>query len=354
MKKSKKSKSKKRRILLISGIFFLIILLISFYKFKQYYNSINKANVSLTKEFEYIYIPTGAKYEDVLEILMSKNMIIDIPSFEWTVEKKNYKNHIYSGRYKISNNISNNDLINLLRSGEQTPVKLIFNNIRTIEQFAGKISEQIEVDSSEIINFLNKKENISKYGFNKATIISMFIPNTYEIYWNISIDKFFDRMAKEYKKFWNSGRRRKAQKLNLSQSEVSTLASIVEEETIKNDEKPRIAGVYINRLKKGMRLQADPTIKFALKDFSLKRILKKHLKIDSEYNTYLNRGLPPGPINIPSISSIDAVLNYENHKYLYFCAKEDFSGYHNFAKSLRQHNANARKYQKSLSKNRIY
>jgi len=231
---------------------------------------------------------------------------------------------------------------------------LIFNNIRTLEQFSGRISEQIEADSIEIIKFLSKKENISKYGFNNATIVSLFIPNTYEIYWNISVANFVERMAKEYKKFWNYYRKQKAKNMSLSQSEVSTLASIVEEETIKNDEKSRVAGVYVNRLKKRMRLQADPTIKFALKDFSIKRILKRHLKVESDYNTYTNSGLPPGPINIPSISSIDAVLNYEKHTYYYFCAKEDFSGYHNFAKTLRQHNSNARKYQKELGKKRIY
>ena len=202
MKKSEKNKRQNYRNWIIS--FIIIILIgIAYFWVQKYYDSINMPNVSINKKFEYLYIKTASNYEDVLQTLKSKNIIIDIESFEWMVEKKNYKSHIYPGRYKIANNISNDELINILRSGVQEPIKLIFNNIRTLEQFSGRISEQIEADSIEIIKFLSKKENISKYGFNNATIVSLFIPNTYKIYWNISVANFVERMAKEYKKFWN-------------------------------------------------------------------------------------------------------------------------------------------------------
>jgi UPF0755 protein len=201
---------------------------------------------------------------------------------------------------------------------------------------------------------LSSYDFASKYGFNEQTIMTMFIPNTYEFYWNTSADEFFERMADEYKKFWTDERKQKAKNIGLSQSEVSILASIVELETQKKDERPTVAGVYINRLKKKMLLQADPTVVFALGDFTINRVLKIHLETDSPYNTYKYSGLPPGPIYLPSISSIDAVLNFENHDYIYFCAKEDFSGYHNFAKTLAQHNENARKFQQALNKRKIW
>ena len=208
----------------------------------------------------------------------------------------------------------------------------------------------IEADSADIAALLKDEETAKKYGFNKQTFCSMFIPNTYEFWWNTSAEEFVQRMADEYKKFWNDDRKAKANELGLSQSQVSTLASIVESETQKNDEKARIAGVYINRLKKDWLLQADPTVVFAAGDFTIKRILNKHLEINSPYNTYKYKGLPPGPICIPSTTSIDAVLNYEHHNYMYFCAKEDFSGYHNFATTNAQHEANARRYHDALRK----
>ena len=312
------------------------------------------ANVRLKKKFHHIFIPTGSTYEDVLAILENENILINPQTFSWCAKRKNYLKHVYPGRYKIKNRMSNNQLITMLRAGLQDPVKLTFNNIRYLNQLAERISLQIEADSASIMNLLYEKEFIAKYGFDTNSVKGMFIPNTYEFWWNTDAKGFFIKMNKEYEKFWNNERVRKSQEIDLTRNEVSTLASIVEEETRKEDEKQRITGVYMNRLQKGIRLQADPTIKYAMGNFNVKRILKNHLDIESPYNTYKYAGLPPGPIRIPSISSIDAVLNYEKHDYMYFCAKDDFSGYHVFAKTLSQHNNNARLYQRALSRRRIY
>jgi len=302
----------------------------------------------------YLKIPTGADFELLIEVISSDKLLINTNSFIQLAKKKNLPNHIYPGRYEIRKKMNNNQLINLLRSGNQKPLNLIFNNIRTKQRLAQVISRQIEADSSEIINLLDSIEFMNNYGFSSETIISMFIPNTYEFFWNTSANDFFERMYNEYNRFWDEKKKQKADEIGLSILEVSILASIVDEETIINEEMPKIAGVYINRLKKNYKLGADPTIKFALGDFSRKRILIRDLEIDSPYNTYKYFGLPPGPISIPSIAAINAVLNYEKHKYLYFCAKEDFSGNHNFAKTLIEHNKNAKLYQDALNKNRVY
>jgi len=336
-------------IILFGGIIF------AGFKAFQLYNGIKEPNVNLeSNQPAYIYIPTGSDYKDVINILYSNNLIINRASFEWVAEKKTYTTNIKPGKYKITNGMSNNSLINLLRSGKQESVRLVFNKIRTKELFASVISRQIEMDSISLVNKLNDIEYLKKYSKNLETAMSLFIPNTYEFYWNTDVDGFMERMLNEYERFWNKSRKKKAANLNMTCEEIITLASIVEEETIKNDEKRRLAGVYINRLNKRMRLQADPTVKFAIGDFNFKRVLNKHLEFDSPYNTYRHAGLPPGPICIPSIASIDAVLDSENHKYYYFCAKDDFSGYHAFAKTLKQHNQNAAKYRSALNRNRIY
>ncbi len=349
-KKKKPSFFKKLIIIVVVGSTVFIGL-----KVYNLYKGIKQPNVNLnTDKPAYIYIPTGAGYKDVINILYTNNLIVNRSSFEWVAEKKNYANNVKPGKYKISPNLSNNALINLLRSGRQESVKLVFNKIRTKERFAGIIAKQIEVDSASLIKKLYDKKYLKKYNKSVETAMALFIPNTYEFYWNTGIEGFMERMFVEYERFWTNKRLKKAKNLNMLPDEVITLASIVEEETIKNDEKPLVAGVYINRIKKRMRLQADPTVRFAVGDFEIKRILNKHLGVDSPYNTYKYAGLPPGPICIPSISSIDAVLNYKKHSYLYFCAKDDFSGYHAFAKTLRQHNQNAEKYRKALNRNRIY
>jgi UPF0755 protein len=233
-------------------------------------------------------------------------------------------------------------------------VNVTFNNVRTLYDLAGKIGGQISADSAGIINFLSDSANYSDDSFTRENIISVVIPNTYKFFWNTDPEELYLRMLKENRKFWNDERKSKAEAIDLTPAGVSTLASIVDEEVSKSDEKPRIAGVYLNRLKRGIPLQADPTIKFALNDFSLTRILTRHLNIDSPYNTYINGGLPPGPIGCPTIGSIDAVLNAEKHDYLYFVAKADFSGYHQFSRTLSEHNRYAAMYQRELNKRKIY
>lgn len=340
--------AKKKKVFLIIFVVILLLAVVAFIFGKKYRDFIFAPNVTVKSEVAFIYITNGSDYEDLLEILTLSNYVDDMDSFRQVAEWKKYGSKILAGKYEIHDGMSNNELINLLRSGKQTPVKLSFISVRSLPILAGRVAIYIEADSTQIADLLMDPAIAQKYGFNKQTFPAMFIPNTYEFYWNTSAEKFLERMADEFNNFWNEDRMSKAAKLGMSQSEVSTCASIVESETQKNDEKARIAGVYINRINKGMLLQADPTVVFAVGDFSLQRVLKRHLKLDSPYNTYIYPGLPPGPICIPSVSSIDAVLNYENHSYYYFCAKEDFSGYHAFASSLSQHNANARRYHRAL------
>jgi len=306
------------------------------------------------KEHIYILIPTGSTYSDVLEIIENTQIIIDFNSFKWSASRMGYPYSVKPGRYMLKDGMSNRELITMLRAGLQTPVRVTFTGFRTPQQLAQRISRQIEADSAEIVNAFNSAEVASQYGFTKETFIAMLIPNTYEFFWNTGTKGFFDRMKREYEAFWSDERQRKANEIGLDRIKVSTLASIVEEETVRVDERPRVAGVFMNRLNKNMALQADPTIKFALGDFSIRRILTRHLQVESPYNTYKYRGLPPGPINSPSISSINAVLNYEKHQYLYFCAKPDYSGYHAFARTLAEHNRNARAYQQFLNRERIF
>ncbi|GAB4256479.1 MAG: endolytic transglycosylase MltG [Vicingaceae bacterium] len=336
----------------------LIVIIIGialFYGYKLY-QKIYAPSVETPQQSDYyFYIHTGDTFEDVINNLFQQHLIDNKEIFKWIAEKKNYPNNVHPGRYLLKNKMSNNELINLLRSGNQTPVKVTFHNVRTKEQLAGKITKNLEADSARFLTLLNDESFVKHYGFNTNTILTMFLPNTYEMYWNTNEEALFEKMAKEYKKFWTEERKQKPKNIGLSQSEVSILASIVEAEqrTIRA-ERPKIAGLYINRLKKGMLLQSDPTVIYAMGDFTINRVLTKHLTIDSPYNTYKYKGLPPGPILLPSINSIDAVLNYEHHNYIYMCAKEDFSGYHAFATNLREHAVNARKFQQALNKRRIY
>lgn len=341
---------KKKKILYFftgSGAFALIVIFLI-------YRYLFGASIITAKNNQVICIPTGSSYEQVLDTLESNLTIKNLKVFGWIAKKKNYPSLIKPGRFVIDNNLSYNGLINLLRSGRQTPVKITFNNVRTLNQLAGKIGKQIEADSSEIISFLSDESNYSSDGFNKENIISLFIPNTYEIYWNTDALKLYTRMLKEYSLFWNELRIAKAKEKNLNPVEVAILASIIDDEVVKPTEKPIIAGVYINRLKRGIPLQACPTIKFALNDFTITRVLKKYLFVDSPYNTYRHNGFPPGPIGCPTIEGIDAVLNAEKHDYLYFAAKADFSGYHNFSRTLSEHNHYAALYQKELDKRKIF
>tara|TARA_B100001142_G_scaffold330401_1_gene399354 strand:+ start:20903 stop:21907 length:1005 start_codon:yes stop_codon:yes gene_type:complete len=322
----------------------------------ELYSRVYQPNVILSENADekYIYIPTDADFLEVVKILSENGLLINTNSFEWLSKKKKYTTNIKAGRYKIDRSLNNNQLVNLLRSGKQTPVRVTFSNIRTKEQLAGNISSQIESDSLSILNFITDTFFQQKLALNDDNVSSIFIPNTYEFYWNTSAESFVNRMLKEYYKFWNAERKDKAKKINLNYYEVAALASIVEkEQSIRISERPEIAGLYLNRLKKGMKLESDPTLIFALRDFTIKRVLNKDKKIDSPFNTYKYKGLPPGPICIPSINSIDAVLNASSHKYIFMCAKEDFSGYHNFARTYSRHLINARKYQKALNKRKI-
>lgn len=320
-----------------------------------FYQAVYKVNVWTPEGKDVsIVIPTSSDFEDVKKILYEKGLIIHRNNFVWWAEKKNYPDLIKPGRFIIKNNMNNDQLIGLLRSGNQVPVKVTFNNVRDVYQLAGKVSGQIEADSTSLVKEMTNGTVLRNMGLNDSSKSSIYIPDTYEFYWNTSAQGFVSRMYEEYLKYWNAERRSKAEEMGMSIPEIITLASIVQKETNKNDEKELIAGVYINRLEKGWRLQADPTLIYAIGDFNIKRVLTVHLDYDSPYNTYKYGGLPPGPICIPSKSSIDAVLNYKNEGYLYFCAKDDLSGYHAFAKTNRQHNRNAKKYQAALDKMRIY
>ena len=329
----------------------LVVMVILVYKF---YGRIFETNVTLEGEQELFYIPTGSDFEFVIDGLEKQGIIDNRKSFRWVAIKKGYNKNVKPGRYKISNGFNNNELVNMLRSGNQDPVMVVFNNVRNLEQLAGKVSGYLEGDSARFADYLSGPDLVTRYGFEPATFTSMFIPNTYEFFWTTTPEEFTERMNLEYGKFWDGERDRKAKRLEMTRAEVVTLASIVDEETLYDDENSRVAGVYMNRIENRIPLQADPTLKFAMGDFTLKRILHEDKKIDSPYNTYKYRGLPPGPISIPSVSAIDGVLNYEKHKYLYFCAKADFSGFHAFARTLSQHNQNAREYQKALNSRKIY
>ena len=302
------------------------------------------------KQFEqgYLYIPTGSNLDDVVAIIKAQQILNNTESFKWVASKMNFKN-IKPGKYKITKGLSNIELVRLLRSGKQEPIKLTFQNIRLKTDFAGYIGKNFEIDSLAFLNMLDSIDLVRQYGFDEETIFCMFIPNTYELYWNTSKEKFFERMQKEYIKFWNTERLAQAKAIGLSPVQVSILASIVDQEALLNREMVRIAGVYMNRLNRGIKLEADPTVIFANGDFTVKRVLYKLLQKDSPYNTYKYIGLPPGPICMPSVAAIDAVLHFEKHNYIYFCAKEDFSGLHNFASNVTEHQMNARKFQQALN-----
>lgn len=302
---------------------------------------------------EYLYIPTGSTFSIVISELQKKDRNFNQTSFQRVAERMNYINRVRPGRYKLSNGMNNKEMISLLRSGKQAPVQVTFNNIRNIGELCGVVNSKIEADSVSLCLLLDDTLFLKKNKLNRENCLAIFIPNTYEFYWNTSAEQFFERMLMEYKRFWNAERISKANDIGFSPIEVSVLASIVEKESNKPDERPVIAGVYINRLNKGWKLEADPTLVFALGDLTIRRVLNVHKEIDSPYNTYMHEGLPPGPICLPSKTSIDAVLNYSRHQYMFFCAKDDFSGYHAFARDYATHLLNAKRFQKELSRRNI-
>lgn len=334
-------------IIIVVAIAFIITGLRGYQLFKYVFDENVKTPGS-------IIIPREAGFGQVLDSLKKHDILVDYKAFKWVAKRKKYTDSIKPGKYLFDSGTNTNQIVNMLRSGNQQPVVVTFNNIRNFNQLAAAVAKYIEPDSLTMLQKFNDTIVYSKHGFTKQTIASMFIPNTYEFYWTTTPDQFVDRMAAEYKRFWNDNRKEKAAAHNLTPVQVATLASIVQEETVKNEEKPVVAGLYLNRLRKGMLLQADPTVKFAVGDFSIRRVLHEHLLVESPYNTYKYAGLPPGPISFPEISSIEAVLNAGKHNFLYMCAKEDFSGYHNFATTLSGHNQNARKYQAALNQNKIW
>ena len=332
-------------MLLLLALFFVFII-VAVFVFLHNYSYITKPIIQTENgENVSLYIPTGADYQYVKNEIIAMNVLKSEKAFNWLAKKTNYDENVHPGRYVLVDGMTNQQLITMLRMGYQTPVKVVFNNMRTIEQLAGRISEQIEADSTSIVDAIYANDDVDA---------TTFIPNTYEFYWNTTAEDFVNKMLVEYKRFWNESRLEKAQNIKLSQKEVSILASIIDKETSKTSEMPRIAGVYMNRLNKRWPLQADPTLIFALGDYNIRRVLDVHKNIDSPYNTYKYTGLPPGPICIPSIAAIDAVLNAEKHNYYYFCAKDDLSGYHVFAKNINEHNRNAEKYRRALNKQKIY
>jgi len=338
---------KTKRYIMAVIAFTVLMISLSFYFYQGFFSP----NALIDKdEPAYVRISRDATFKQVTDSLLQNDILNDIITFSFVAKVTGYQDDIKPGLYKVEPKMNNHELVKLLSSGRQSPVRLTFNNIRTKEELAEKITRNLEIAPDDFHSLLTDTTYITKFDFEPETVMSMFIPNTYEVYWNVTPEGLFDRMHKEYEKFWNEDRLQRLAALNLNKKEVSTLASIVQAETQKADERPRVAGVYLNRLGTGMPLQADPTLVYAHQDFGLKRVLNVHKEIDSPYNTYKYAGLPPGPINLPDISAIDAVLTYEDHKYIYFCAKDDFSGYHAFAVSYDEHLRNARRYQQALNR----
>ncbi len=336
----------------IAVIIFLVLLMVGLFFGFRFYKTYFAPNVS--ESDKYLYVKTGGTLEEVLKEIESNKLLRDTRSFSDAAEKMDLALSLKPGRYKLTAGMNNRTLINKVKAGNQDPVNLKFQNIRRKEDFSGYLAKNLEPDSLSFIKLLDSANFVEKHGFTTENIYTMFIPNTYEMYWNTSALDFFDKMKKEYDKFWNAERLQKAEALKMNPIQVTILASIVDAEAIYNNEMPTIAGLYLNRLNKGILLQADPTVIFANGDFSVKRVTYDLLKRESKYNTYKYAGLPPGPIMMPSIKAIDAVLNKEDNNYIYMCAKEDFSGYHNFAVTKQEHEINAKKYRDALNQRKIF
>ena len=334
-----------KKYLVPAAIGVILVIALPFYFFFR--------SVSTLDETHYLYIDADDTQDSVINKIKPIALPTSMAGLQTLLRHAGYEDHIKTGRYAIKPGEGAITLFRHLRSGQQESLHLTIPEVRTMDRLAAVLGKRLMIDSATIASALYSQEVTTKLGYDTCTIAAMFIPNTYDIYWNISIDGLLERMQKEHDRFWNADRKAKAAQIQLTPNEVATLASIIDEETANNAEKPMIAGMYMNRLKENMPLQADPTIKFALKDFALKRIYNKLLKVDSPYNTYVHEGLPPGPIKIASIKGTDAVLNYVNHDFLYMCAKEDFSGTHNFAKTYPEHLKNAAKYTKALNEKGI-
>jgi UPF0755 protein len=330
-----------RKILIAATISAAIIAFFGY----GYYQKNYAANTPNELKDNYLYIRKNTNFEALVKQMTQAGLLNDIASFRTVAQAEGYdKNPVRAGRFEVQPNMGNKALVRLLKVGKQAPVKVSFNNKRLMEDIAGYLGKVMEADSMAFLTVFRDKTFINSLGYNDATLMTLFISNTYEVFWTTEPKDFLQRMQKEHDKFWTPDRIAKAKKNNLTPEQAYTVASIVEKETLANIEKARIAGVYLNRYRDGWKLEADPTVVYATKQFDLRRILKTHLAIDSPYNTYMYAGLPPGPIYLPSIKSIEAVLNPEQHKYMFFCAAPDNSGTHTFAETLAQHNANADKY----------
>ncbi len=338
-----------KKILWLVAILGLVICGFFVYKI---YMAIFSPNTNFNNDTAYVFVSSDASFDDVVAQL--EPLLLDVNSFKAVAARKGYSDNIKGGKFPLSNGMNNNEIINALRS-RNTPIRLSFNNQESLGDLAGRVGQQIEADSSDLLAAFEDAEFLKTNGFNDDTKLSMYLPNTYEFFWNTSAEGFRNRMKDEYSKFWTKERIEKAKKQNLTPLQVVALASIVQKETVKTDERPRVAGVYLNRLEQGILLQADPTVIFSIKketgnyDTIIKRVLYRDLEIDSPYNTYKNKGIPPGPIAMPDISSIEAVLNPENHDYLYFVADVSNFGYHKFAETLAQHNRNKVQYVRWLN-----
>ncbi len=337
---------------IIIAVIAVLLLAISGIGIWQYYRLFVSNFSSIDGEPYRLYVYPDESLEKVEKSLAEHYRIASPWSLHFHSRLMKFR-HPKTGSYLLPAQASDAEVIRMLRNGEQTPVEVTFSRIRTREQLAKRLSEQLLLDSVDIISRLEDTVYMGKYGLNKETAVTLFIPDTYELYWTISADALFQRMEKEYNHFWNEQRVAKAKKIGLTKQEVATLASIAESETNKDFEYPIIAGLYLNRLRKGMNLQACPTVIFAWQDFSMRRVLQKHLEIDSPYNTYKYKGLPPGPIRIPRAATMDAVLNYTPSDYLFMCASAEFNGTHHFSSSYKAHAQYAREYQAALNKRNI-
>ncbi|MEO9804143.1 MAG: endolytic transglycosylase MltG [Reichenbachiella sp.] len=342
----------KKKIVIGSAIVAFSMMLSSFGFY--FWQMIYSPNFLVEQDPKPLMIRTGHTFKDVQEQLYDGRYLNDLVSFSFLAKMMDYDQLVKPGLYLIQPGMTNVQVIRKLRAGDQTEVNVTFNNARLLKDLPEKITRNLEMTEQQFADLILTDSVRRAYGFDSLSFIGMFIPNTYKMWWNTKPADLLARLKKEYDKFWNAERLAKAETIGLSPKEISVLASIVQAETIQNDELKIVAGLYLNRIKRGIPLMADPTLVFASGDFQIRRVLNKHKKIDSPYNTYLNAGLPPGPINMPNINSLDAVLNYEKHKYLYMCAKEDFSGRHNFATNLIDHNRNAEKFQRAMNKAGIY
>lgn len=342
---------KKRKLLLLGMVVFSVLLTsFSFYFYQLFYGK----NVLTQAEDRVFLIDHDDTFDSVRNLLYDERIIEDAVSFSFVSKMLDYPELVKPGVYRLETQMTNLEAVRMLRSGEQFPVRITLNNIRVKEELSEKITLPIGISSHEFLDLLEDESFLANYELTSDNVLSIFIPNTYQVYWTISAKALFERMLQEYNAFWNEERIGKAEALGLSPLEVSALAAIVQEESIMGEERPTIAGLYLNRLEKNMLLQADPTVKYAVGDFSITRILTKYTQVDNPYNTYKYKGLPPGPISLPSINALEAVLNPEEHDYIYMCAKEDFSGYHRFAKTWTEHNKNARLFQRALNNRNIY